>query len=129
MATPRSSDVLVARLEEQVRELRAALEDAAEAICRIDLEGRVVSINRAFTRLTGYESSEIVGRNWEVIVSAADRAAVRGDLNSARDKVEREVHGAQKDGTPFGMVMAIVRWSTFWEVGRAPRVTTCTSAT
>ena len=108
MATPRSSDVLVARLEEQVRELRAALEDAAEAICRIDLEGRVVSINRAFTRLTGYESSEIVGRNWEVIVSAADRAAVRGDLNSARDKVEREVHGAQKDGTPFGMVMAIV---------------------
>jgi len=60
VATPRSSDVLVARLEEQVRELRAALEDAAEAICRIDLEGRVVSTNRAFTRLTGYESSEIV---------------------------------------------------------------------
>src|SRR5262245_15095147 len=107
-ATTRTSDALVARLEEQVRELRAALEDAAEAICRIDLEGRVVSINRAFTRLTGYEPSEIVGRNWEVIVSAADRAAVRGDLNTARDKVEREVHGAHKEGTPFGMLMAIV---------------------
>ena len=108
MATVRTSDVLVARLEEQVRELRAALEDAAEAICRIDTEGRVVSVNRAFTRLTGYESSEIVGRNWEITVSAADRALVRGDLNTAREKVEREVHGARKDGTPFDMALAVV---------------------
>ena len=40
--------MLVARLEEQVRELRAALEDAAEGICRVDTDGRVVSVNRAF---------------------------------------------------------------------------------
>jgi len=43
--------VVVARLEEQVRELRAALEDAAEGICRVELDGRVLSVNRAFTRL------------------------------------------------------------------------------
>ncbi len=91
-----------------MRELRAALEDAAEAICRIDMEGRVVSVNRAFTRLTGYESGEIVGRNWEITVSAADRALVRGDLNTAKEKVERDVHGARKDGTPFDMQLAVV---------------------
>jgi PAS domain S-box-containing protein len=99
---------LVARLEEQVRELRAAVEDAAEGICRVDTDGRVVSVNRAFTRLTGYETAEIVGRSWETTVSSADRALIRGDLNTATEKVEREVHGARKDGTPFDMTLAVV---------------------
>ena len=108
MATVRTPDLLVARLEEQVRELRAALEDAAEAICRVDSDGRVLSVNREFTRLTGYEAGEIVGRSWETTVSAADRAAVRADLQTATDKVEREVHGARKDGTPFDMLLAVV---------------------
>jgi PAS domain S-box-containing protein len=108
MATVRTSDVVVSRLEEQVRELRAALEDAAEAICRVDLEGRVVSVNRAFTRLTGYEAGEIVGRSWETTVSAADRPLVRADLQVATEKVERDVHGARKDGTPFDMQLAVV---------------------
>ena len=77
MATVRTSDVLVARLEEQVRELRAALEDAAEAICRVDVEGRVLSVNRSFTRLSGYAAEDIIGRSWEVTVAAADRPAIR----------------------------------------------------
>jgi PAS domain S-box-containing protein len=99
---------LVARLEEQVRELRAALEDAAEAICRVDNEGRVISVNREFSRLTGYEPGEIVGRSWETTVSAADRPVIRADLQTAVEKVEREVHGARKDGTPFDMLLAVV---------------------
>ena len=108
MATIRTPDLLVARLEEQVRELRAAVEDAAEGICRVDTDGRVVSVNRAFTRLTGYEAAEIVGRSWETTVSSADRALVRGDLTTAVEKVEREIHGARKDGTPFDMTLAVV---------------------
>jgi PAS domain S-box-containing protein len=100
--------VLVARLEEQVRELRAALEDAAEAICRVDADGRVVSVNRAFGRLLNYTPDEIIGRSWEVVVSAADRPIVRADLRALTDKVEREVHGARKDGTPFDMQLAVV---------------------
>src|SRR5262249_1980987 len=108
LATVRTSDVVVARLEEQVRELRAALEDAAEGICRVDPEGRIVSVNRAFTRLTGYEASEIVGRGWETTVSTADRAIIRADLETAVEKVEREVHGARKDGTPFDMQLSLV---------------------
>jgi PAS domain S-box-containing protein len=100
--------VLVARLEEQVRELRAALEDAAEAICRLDTDGRVVSVNRSFCRLLGYTPDEIIGRSWEVAVSAADRPLVRADLRVSADKVEREVHGARKDGTPFDMQLSMV---------------------
>jgi PAS domain S-box-containing protein len=104
----RTPDLLVARLEEQVRELRSALEEAADAICRVDAEGRVLSVNRAFSRLTGFEPGEIVGRSWETTVSAADRPLVRADLQTATDKVERDVHGARKDGTPFDMQLAVV---------------------
>ena len=108
MATVRTSDVVVARLEEQVRELRAALEDAAEAICRVDPEGQVLTINRAFTRLTGYAAEDIVGRSWEGTVAAADRALVKTEMRVATDKLEREVHGVRKDGTPFDMQLAVV---------------------
>jgi len=108
LATLRTSDVLVSRLEDQVRELRAALEDAAEAICRIDADGRVVSVNRAFCLFFGYTPDEIIGRSWEVAVSGADRPLVRADLRTAADKVDREVHGARKDGTPFDMQLAVV---------------------
>jgi PAS domain S-box-containing protein len=104
----RGADGTVARLESQVRELRAALEDAAEAICRIDAEGHVLSVNRAFTRLTGYTADDIVGRGWEVIVSSADRAPIKTEMRTATDKFEREVHGARKDGTPFDMQLAVV---------------------
>ena len=33
---------------------------------------------------------------------------VRADLQTAIDKVERDVHGARKDGTPFDMALAVV---------------------
>ena len=91
-----------------MRELRAALEDAAEAICRVDTDGRVVSVNRAFCPFFGYTPDEIIGRSWEVAVSAADRPLIRADLRMAADKVDREVHGARKDGTPFDMQLAVV---------------------
>jgi PAS domain S-box-containing protein len=108
LATVRTSDVLVTRLEEQVRELRAALEDAAEGICRIDSDGKIISINRSFARLSGYEPGELVGQSWEGTVASADRVVLRADIRDAATKVEREVHGVRKDGTPFDMLLAVV---------------------
>src|SRR5690348_15243394 len=107
-ATTRATDPAVTRLEDQVRELRAALEDAAEAICRVDMEGRVISVNRAFTRLAGYLPEEIVGRSWEDVVAPSDRSVVRADMRASADKVDRDVHGVRKDGTPFDMCLAVV---------------------
>jgi PAS domain S-box-containing protein len=88
LATVRTADVVVARLEEQVRELRAALEDAAEGICRIDLDGQVVSVNRAFTRLVGRPAEQAIGRSWEALIAPEDRAALGGDLRAIGEKLE-----------------------------------------
>ncbi len=108
MATVRTSDLVVARLEEQVRELRAALEDAADGICRVDLDGRVLTVNRAFTRLLGATADQTIGRSWEAFVAPADREALRADLRAAADKVEREVRGVRADGSSFEMQLSIV---------------------
>jgi PAS domain S-box-containing protein len=104
----RGSEGVVARLEAQVRELRAALEDAVEAICRVDADGSILSVNRAFTQLTGYAAEDIVGRSWEGLVAGADRGALRGDLAEGAEKVERDLHGVRKDGTPFDMQLSVV---------------------
>src|ERR1022692_3368783 len=108
VATVRTTDLLVSRLEEQVRELRAALEDAAEAICRIDLEGRVLSVNRAFVRLGGRGVADAVGRSWEDLVAPLDRPMIEADLRAGGGKVEREVRGLREDGTIFEMQLTIV---------------------
>jgi PAS domain S-box-containing protein len=108
LATVRTSDVVVARLEEQVRELRAALEDAAEGICRIDPEGRIVSVNRAFTRMLGAGAEQSSGGSWEALIHTDDREVLRRDLGGAAEKVEREVRGLRADGAVFEMQLSIV---------------------
>jgi nitrogen fixation negative regulator NifL len=48
---------------------RAALESAANAIVIADREGRIIWVNPAFTRLTGYTQDEIVGQNSRLLKS------------------------------------------------------------
>jgi PAS domain S-box-containing protein len=100
--------MVVSRLEEQVRELRAALEDAAEGICRVDLDGRVLSVNRAFTRLFGATADASIGGSWEALVAEGDREGLRGNLRALGEKIEREVRGVRADGSTFEMQLSIV---------------------
>lgn len=43
--------------------LQTALQSAANAILIADREGRIIWVNLAFTRLTGYTPEEALGRN------------------------------------------------------------------
>lgn len=43
--------------------LASAIQHSGEAILMTDAENRIVEVNPAFTRLTGYEASEVMGRN------------------------------------------------------------------
>jgi len=100
---------LVSLLEEQVLELRGALEDAAEAICRTDASGRLISVNRAFTEMLGYAAPEILGRSWQTVIAAHDRALVSADLEAGiRAKIERQAVGLRRDGTSFAMHLVLV---------------------
>ena len=102
-------DGVVGLLQEQVHELRAALEDAAEAICRTDGDGRVLSVNRALSEMFGYAAHELLGRSWEEIVAFEDRARIRADLASSfAGKLECQAIGVRKDCTSFAIHLAMV---------------------
>lgn len=46
----------------RIKLLAAALESSRDGIMITDLEGRIVSVNRAFTELSGYAEAEVVGQ-------------------------------------------------------------------
>jgi diguanylate cyclase (GGDEF)-like protein/PAS domain S-box-containing protein len=49
------------RAEEQVRVAASALESTAEGVMICDAERRIVSVNKAFTQITGYVPQEVLG--------------------------------------------------------------------
>lgn len=57
------------RAEEQLRIQAAVLDSAANSILVTDRSGRILWTNRAFTDLTGYAASEVVGRTPRVLKS------------------------------------------------------------
>ncbi|MAL01217.1 MAG: hypothetical protein CL536_03575 [Alcaligenaceae bacterium] len=47
---------------------RAALEQAAEAMVILDQQGNIVSVNPAFTRITGYNKEEVRGKSMSALL-------------------------------------------------------------
>jgi len=56
--------------EERLRLQSAALESAANAILVADRQGRIIWVNPAFTRLTGYTQDEVLGQNPRLLKSS-----------------------------------------------------------
>ena len=50
-------------LEQELKLTAAAVEQAAEAMVILDHKGNIVSLNPAFTRITGYEKDEVTGKS------------------------------------------------------------------
>ncbi|NMG64542.1 EAL domain-containing protein [Azoarcus indigens] len=58
------SDISEQRIAtERLRLNAAVIESTHDGVLITDLEGRIVSVNRAFTVVTGYERDEVIGRN------------------------------------------------------------------
>jgi PAS domain S-box-containing protein len=111
-------------LEEKVSERTRELEDAIHqlqksersfellvdsvtdyAIYMLDPTGQIVSWNSGARRIKGYETAEIIGKNFECFYSAEDRASgipAAGLRTAARDgRLETEGWRMRKDGTRF----------------------------
>ena len=73
-------DLSEAKELEQVKIQSIALQAAANAIVITDREGKVIWLNKAFTRLTGYGSEEILGNTIEILQSGVHEAAYYRDL-------------------------------------------------
>ena len=89
------------------RERRVALEvlrSMSEAVGVIDLDFRFISVNPAFSRITGYSEEEVIGQNSRLLDSSQHSAEF---YRRVRDVLERTGHWAgemwqkRKDGEEF----------------------------
>jgi PAS domain S-box-containing protein len=73
-------------------------------------DGPIVFVNAAFTRLTGYEPQEVIGRNCRLLQgSDTDRGTVAAMAAALRkgQPFEAELLNRRKDGTPFWNALVI----------------------
>ena len=98
------------RSEEQLKLQSAAIEAAANSIVITDSEGRIVSVNRAFTTMTGYNKDEVLGKNPRLLKSEVQSDRYYDNLWStiSSGKVwTGEIVNKRKDGTTYPEEMTI----------------------
>lgn len=87
--------------EESLRVAESVFEVASEGIIVTDAENRIIAVNPAFTVLTGYERSEVVGRKPSVLASGIHDASFYRNMwqHLERDgRWEGEISNRRKDG-------------------------------
>ena len=98
------------RAEETLRLLSEAVESAANGIAVTDRQGRILWINPAFTRLTGYTAAEVLGQNPRVLKSGQHPPAFYRELwgTILRGEVwHHELINKRKDGSLYSEEMTI----------------------
>jgi PAS domain S-box-containing protein len=99
-----------ARVEEQLRLLSSAVEAAVNGIALTDRGGKILWINPAFTRLTGYSLQEAVGQNPRVLKSGKHPAEFYAQMWATIVRGESwsgELVNRRKDGSLYTEQMTI----------------------
>jgi PAS domain S-box-containing protein len=90
-------------LHESEERFRTIYEYGPGGIASIDLDGRLISANRAFLNIVGYEEDELLGRSFEEITFEDDvpaqKALLREIVDGERDHFAIEKRYVRKDGT------------------------------
>ncbi|MBF0474050.1 MAG: PAS domain S-box protein, partial [Nitrospirae bacterium] len=103
--------------EQRLRLLNAAVENANDSIIILeaepsDLPGRkILYVNKAFTRITGYEAYEVLGKTLRMLNGINTDAAELAKANLAfeeRKPITIEIANYKKDGTEFWVESNIV---------------------
>jgi len=92
------------RAEESLKLHSAALEAAANAIVITDSDGVVISVNQAFTEMTGYKLEEAVGRDMSFLKSDLHGPEFYQDLRqtiTAGEVWQGEMINRRKDGALY----------------------------
>jgi PAS domain S-box-containing protein len=91
------------RIEADLRQMSAALENAVAGMSKIDPQGCYVTVNPTYAAITGYQPEEMIGMNWERTVYPDDvKQMVAAYHQMLKDgRVEAEARGIKKDGTLF----------------------------
>lgn len=107
-------DVTAQRREDQRRKLlEGVVVHANDSIVVTEEfpEGpRIVYVNEAFTRMTGYEAAEVIGRTPRLLQGSGTDPTVRQQIRQALENWEPivvELQNYRKDGTPYWIEMSL----------------------
>jgi len=98
------------RAEEQLRLAARVFEGANEGILISDPENRIVSVNRAFTRISGYGLEDMVGRNPRILQSGRyDKAWYASLWQTLLESGywQGDICNRRKDGELFDVALSI----------------------
>lgn len=89
---------------EQLHVAANAIENAAEGVMICDSEERIISINKAFTRITGYIAEEVLGTTPDMLLGDDESRAKRAEIS--RDVVDEghwkgELWSRRKNGERY----------------------------
>ena len=96
--------------QDQLRLAAKVFENSREAIVITDAENRIVSINRSFSDITGYESNEVIGRTPSILNSGEHGREFFAALWSALKKDgywQGEIWNRRKNGELYPEWLAI----------------------
>ncbi len=96
--------------EEQLRQASLVFDNASEAILIADEKRRIVRVNRAFSKITGYSYTEVLGKDPNFMQSGRhDDAFYDAMWHSINTKGEwrGEIWNCRKDGKQFPVLQSI----------------------
>ena len=91
-------------MEEQLSLLVTILEKSKEAVVVTDKDNRILSVNKAFTEITGYSPEEVIGKGPNVLKSGYHNRSFYEEMwNSLQttDHWEGEIWNRHKDGHTY----------------------------
>ncbi len=103
------AETLKSREAEEARiRLAAAIEEAAEGVAVISVMGVVQYVNPAFSRITGYEQAEVLGKNVGILgrIDAKTHASIMTTVMSGNTWSGR-LPGKRKDGIAYEIEVVI----------------------
>ncbi len=98
------------RADAILRQAAAVLQSTGEGVVVTDLKPRIVSVNRAFTTITGYTAAEVLGKNPSMLQSGReDRAFFRAMRKKIKETGhwQGEVWNRRKNGELFPQLLTI----------------------
>jgi PAS domain S-box/PAS domain S-box len=98
------------RAEESLMLQNAALQSAANAIVITDRVGKIISVNQAFTQLTGYSQEEVIGNKPNILKSGSHTSSFYQNLWKtilSGEVWKGEIENRRKDGSLYTEEMTI----------------------
>ena len=96
--------------EEKQRLHARIIEDSEEGILITDTDERIVSVNSAFSRITGYSAAEAIGETPDLLRSGVHSADFRAQVHAAMHGAgawQGEIIGRRKNGELFPQSVSI----------------------